>query len=87
VTISGPTDDQDQDSIPDNVEGPLDPDRDNVPNFLDLDADGDATPDQAEVGPDPTRPQDEDNNGIPDFLEVKPGSAPPSKVFLTIVQR
>jgi hypothetical protein len=47
--ISGPTQDQDGDTIPDNVEGAADVDGDNIPNFLDLDSDGDGTPDYLSV--------------------------------------
>jgi uncharacterized repeat protein (TIGR01451 family) len=69
VNISGPTDDQDGDTIPDNIESAGDPDGDNVPNFLDLDSDDDGRLDQAEVGPDPTHPLDSNNDGLPDFLD------------------
>jgi VCBS repeat-containing protein len=70
VRISGPTDDQDGDGIPDNVEGADDVDGDNVPNFLDLDSDGDGIPDAEEAGDDPTNPRDSNGNGIPDYLEA-----------------
>lgn len=74
VLISGPTDDQDGDTIPDNLEGWNDPDGDNIPNFLDTNADGDSQSDQEEVG-DPTKPTDSDNDGVPDFLD-NDGSLP-----------
>lgn len=70
VIISSATDDQDQDGIPDNLERAGDPDRDNLPNFLDTDADGDTISDTQEAGSDPKRPSDSDNDGIPDFLDV-----------------
>ena len=50
VRISTDADDQDGDSIPDNVEAARDMDGDNIPNFLDPDADGDKIPDRQEVG-------------------------------------
>ena len=86
VIISSAMDDQDQDGIPDNVEGAADVDRDNVPNFLDLDADGDGLSDAGEAGPDLIHPRDSDLDGIPDFLEQ---SQLPSKqqVFLPLVVR
>ncbi|MCX6046022.1 MAG: hypothetical protein NT075_13005, partial [Chloroflexi bacterium] len=69
VIISAATDDQDGDTIPDNLERAGDVDHDNIPNFLDLDSDGDKIPDQEEAGPNPLAPQDSNNNGLPDFLE------------------
>jgi hypothetical protein len=69
VRISAATDDQDGDTIPDNIEGAQDVDGDNVPNFLDLDSDGDMAPDSEEAGPDPLHPRDSNGNGIPDFLD------------------
>jgi hypothetical protein len=68
VRISGAHDDQDEDTIPDNVEGAADADRDNVPNFLDADSDGDGIRDRDEAGPDPSRPVDRNGDGIPDYL-------------------
>ena len=50
VRISSAADDQDGDSIPDNVESAGDADGDNVPNFLDSDADGDGRPDREKRG-------------------------------------
>jgi hypothetical protein len=72
VIISGATDDQDGDTIPDNIEGADDIDDDNVPNFLDTDADGDGVSDQVEAGPDPTNPVDTDRDNIPDYLDSDP---------------
>ncbi len=69
VIISGPNDDQDGDTIPDNLERAGDLDDDNLPNFLDTDADGDGVPDQIEAGADPRNPVDRDNDGIPDYLD------------------
>jgi hypothetical protein len=68
VRISGPNDDQDVDTIPDNVEGAADVDGDNEPNFLDADSDGDGLLDRDEVGPDPANPRDSNGDGIPDYL-------------------
>ena len=66
--VSGPGDDQDNDTIPDNIEGAADVDGDNLPNFLDTDSDGDGLLDIEEVGPDPTHPRDSNHDGIPDYL-------------------
>ncbi|MCE7980608.1 MAG: hypothetical protein DYG89_05400 [Caldilinea sp. CFX5] len=87
VLISGPTDDQDGDTIPDNLEGWGDPDGDNIPNFLDTNADGDSKSDQEEVG-DPANPTDSDNDGIPDFLD-NDGSLPGLnlKQFLPLIHK
>lgn len=87
VLISGPTDDQDGDTIPDNLEGWNDPDGDNIPNFLDTNADGDSKSDQEEVG-DPTKPADSDQDGIPDFLDSD-GSLPGLnlKQFLPLIHK
>lgn len=71
VIISAATEDQDQDGIPDNQERAGDMDRDNLPNFLDTDADGDNVSDQSEAGNDPTHPSDSDGDGIPDFLDTE----------------
>ncbi len=93
--ISAATDDQDGDSIPDNVEGAGDVDGDNVPNFLDEDADGDGIPDRQETGPDPANPVDSDGDGIPNFLDpdqptaLEPGEEPAmnNRMFLPLVNR
>lgn len=87
VNISAPTDDQDGDTIPDNVEGAGDPDHDNLPNFLDTNSDGDSVTDQAERGSDPTRPLDSDNDGIADFLEADKSVTPPAGAFLPFIRR
>jgi hypothetical protein len=76
VDISGPQDDQDADTIPDNVEGAGDVDDDNVPNFLDTDSDGDGHSDQDEVGSDPNNPYDGNGNQIPAYLD--PTEGPPN---------
>jgi hypothetical protein len=70
VETSGPNQDQDGDTIPDNVEGATDSDGDDQPNFLDTDSDGDGLLDAQEVGPDPTHPQDSNGDGIPDYLSA-----------------
>lgn len=69
VTLSTPTDDQDQDGIPDVLELVGDLDHDNLPNFLDPDADGDSIPDQVEVGSNPLTPKDSNTDGTPDYLD------------------
>lgn len=69
VIISSATDDLDDDTIPDNVEGGGDPDHDNIPNFRDTDSDNDGMADRDEVGPNPATPLDSNNNGIVDYLE------------------
>jgi hypothetical protein len=87
--ISGATDDQDSDGIPDNVEGAVDADGDNIPNFLDTDADGDGIPDAVEGA------GDADGDGIPDFLDpdvptaLEPGEEPVwiNQMFLPLVNR
>lgn len=73
IHISGPSEDQDRDTIADNLEGAGDVDHDNVPNFLDPDSDGDGIPDVVEVGPDPLHPRDTDGDGVPDFLSPRRG--------------
>lgn len=72
VTMSAADDDQDGDTIPDNVEAASDVDHDNVPNFLDLDSDDDGLSDINEAGPDPYHPLDSNNDGVPDFLSRNP---------------
>ena len=67
VIISAAGDDEDGDTIPDNIEGTGDLDDDNVPNFRDLDSNGDNRTDRDEVGPDPLNPPDSNGNGIPDY--------------------
>ncbi|MCC6455643.1 MAG: FG-GAP repeat protein [Caldilineaceae bacterium] len=63
VNISGPTTDQDGDSIPDNVEGSSDLDGDQIPNYLDTDSDDDGYDDADEAG------HDRDGDGIPGYLD------------------
>ena len=55
--------DDDNDGIPDNIEGSADADGDSIPNYLDTDSDGDGTSDQAEGM------ADVDGNLIPNFLD------------------
>jgi hypothetical protein len=94
VIISAAADDQDGDTIPDNMESAADVDRDNVPNFLDTDADNDGKPDQVEAGPDPTRPRDSNGDGIPDFLDARPTATDPDdepsqldkRIYLPLIQ-
>lgn len=69
VTLSTSTDDQDQDGIPDVIELVGDMDHDNLPNFLDPDADGDTILDQVEVGNNPLLPKDSNQDGVPDYLD------------------
>jgi hypothetical protein len=83
VKISAPGDDQDGDTIPDNVEGADDVDGDNIANFLDLDADGDGAPDQDEAGADPLQPLDSDGDGVPDFLAPAENPA----TYLPLIRR
>ncbi len=73
VTTSATADDQDADTIPDNVEGAGDVDGDKLPNYLDTDSDGDGLLDQVEVGDNPSQPRDRDGDGIPDYLQAGPG--------------
>ena len=64
--------DDDGDTIPTRIEVTLggDPDGDGLPNYLDEDSDGDQLLDGIEVGADPLNPLDNNNNGIPDLVEV-----------------
>jgi|GEM_PF-506196 len=87
VNVSSATDDQDGDTIPDNVEGALDVDGDNLPNFLDTDADNDGLPDQIEAGPDPRQPRDSNGNGIPDYREPSGGTEAIQRLFLPFAFR
>ncbi|MBX3015097.1 MAG: M4 family metallopeptidase [Caldilineaceae bacterium] len=89
VTVQVAHDDQDSDgdTIPDNVEGAADPDQDNLPNFLDTDADNDGLSDQEEVGPDPRNPRDSNGNGTPDYLERSSGLDPTQQLFLPLIRR
>lgn len=84
ILISSVSDDQDGDTIPDNLESAADLDGDNIPNFLDQDADGDSRTDQEEVGPDPLHPLDNNQNNIPDYLEA---ASDGFNVYLPMVAR
>jgi hypothetical protein len=53
IRISSAADDQDNDLIADNVEGAGDVDKDNVPNYLDTDSDGDGATDRDEAAQNP----------------------------------
>lgn len=85
VTVAAATADSDGDTIPDNVEGAMDMDSDNLPNFLDTDADNDGISDQEEAGPDPLHPRDSNNNGVPDYLEAGGGIGTAKQLFLPLV--
>lgn len=89
VFIATASDDQDGDSIPDNVEGAGDVDGDNLPNFLDADADGDGAPDQDEAGPAPTNPQDSNGDTIPDYLDANMvgGAGQTERVYLPLIDQ
>lgn len=85
VTLSLPTDDQDKDSIPDVVELVGDLDHDNLPNFIDLDADGDSVPDRVEVGNDPQTPRDSNRDGVSDYLD--PFTPYRQRLYLSLINR
>ena len=87
VIISGPNDDQDGDTIPDNLERAGDLDGDNIPNFLDTDADGDNVPDHAEAGADPRNPADGDNDGTPDYLDSETQPTTVHKLYLPLIRK
>ena len=87
VRIAGPKDDSDNDTIPDNLERAGDIDGDNIPNFLDTDADGDGVGDQAEVGASPLQPQDSNNNGIPDYLDATIQTGGTDRLYLPLIYR
>ncbi len=89
ITISAPTDDQDGDTIPDNLESAGDADGDNLPNFLDTDANGNGTPDASEAGANPLAPVDSNGNGVPDYLDLTSpdGGQNTKKVYLPVVSR
>jgi hypothetical protein len=62
--------DDDNDTIPDSVEGASDPDNDGIPNWFDTDSDGDAINDREEVGSNPNNPLDSDGDGTPDYVDM-----------------
>ncbi|MCB0182666.1 MAG: hypothetical protein KDE31_00295, partial [Caldilineaceae bacterium] len=66
---------------PDNIEGADDIDGDNVPNFLDLDSDGDNLPDSEEGT------ADSDGDGLPDYLDPQPGAPLTEQIYLPIIVR
>jgi hypothetical protein len=61
--------DDDNDGIPDTVEGDGDPDEDEIPNWFDTDSDGDGFFDSEEAGDDPSNPVDTDGDDAPDYLD------------------
>jgi len=61
--------DDDNDGIPDSVEGNYDIDGDGLPNGLDADSDGDGDSDSSEC-PDASDCSDSDGDGIPDFVDI-----------------
>jgi hypothetical protein len=70
IRISSAADDQDNDLIADNVEGAGDVDKDNVPNYLDTDSDGDGATDRDEAAQNPANPPDGNGNQIPAYLDA-----------------
>jgi MYXO-CTERM domain-containing protein len=77
ASTAAPITDLDGDSIPDTSEGigcrvleSRDTDDDGVPDYVDLDSDGDTVPDRNEAGADPVRPVDTDRDGEPDFIDT-----------------
>ncbi len=64
---TSPTGDDDEDGIPNEVEGCGDKDGDGFPNYLDMDSDGDNILDKEECPEQPCRNSDKDD--IPDFLD------------------
>ena len=62
--------DDDGDGIATLVEGAADADGSGMPNFLDFDSNNNGIPDAREVGANPEDPQDENANGIWDFVEM-----------------
>lgn len=60
--------DSDDNGLPDIFEGADDPDGDMLPNYRDLDDDGDFVQDRDEIG-DPASPFDSDGDSIPDFRD------------------
>ncbi len=87
LALSTPTDDQDEDTIPDIIEGAADIDKDGLPNFLDRDADGDGIGDQVEVGNNPQQPRDSNGNGVPDYLENNLTGEVERRNYLPLIQR
>ncbi len=64
-----PNADDDEDGIPNGVEGAGDKDNDGSPNCLDHDSDGDGILDSVEAGSDPANPANNDKDPDPDFLD------------------
>jgi len=73
-TSCDPAEDDDGDCISNADEGcgqlpAPDADGDDLPDWFDIDADGDGIRDSIEVGPDCNNPRDTDGDGTPDFLD------------------
>jgi len=64
-----PNGDEDDDGIPNGVEGDNDLDGDGIPNCLDTDSDNDGILESKEAGKDPKNPVDTDKDGTPDYLD------------------
>lgn len=64
--------DNDNDGIPDAIEGgdDVDTDNDGLPDYLDTDSDSDLIPDYIEAGSNPLIPVDTDGDGQPDYLDL-----------------
>lgn len=74
--------DNDNDGIPDLVEGTVDTDGDLTPDARDFDSDGDGIADFIEAGNQPTNPVDTDGDGTPDFLDLDSNNdGTPDSVF------
>jgi hypothetical protein len=81
VNISGPTLDQDGDTIPDQVELSRDTDGDGTPDYLDTNSDNDTLSDLEESGnPLP----DLDQDGIPAYRD--PNEVPKPRLYLPAIQ-
>ncbi len=66
----GTAPDADGDGIFDDIDGTGDIDGDGLPNFLDVDSDGDGILDSTEAGPVPNQPVDTDGDGMPNYVDT-----------------